>query len=152
MLYESSYYGICGLRYDQSISHHGIKGMRWGIRRFQNSDGSLTNEGKKRYSTDGDSKSKKSNFNSLKNMSDDELIRRLGRLEKEKRYIDLNNEIDNSRKSTTEKILRSAGKTAATTIVTGIAIYSGKQAIKGILNKAGLDGDRTIRDMFPKKK
>ena len=31
------------------LYHHGIKGQRWGIRRFQNSDGSLTELGKKRY-------------------------------------------------------------------------------------------------------
>ena len=30
------------------LSHHGIKGMRWGIRRFQNRDGTLTAEGRKR--------------------------------------------------------------------------------------------------------
>lgn len=33
------------------IEHHGIKGMHWGIRRFQNEDGSLTSAGKKRYSS-----------------------------------------------------------------------------------------------------
>jgi len=32
------------------IQHHGIKGMKWGVRRYQNEDGSLTAEGKKRYS------------------------------------------------------------------------------------------------------
>jgi hypothetical protein len=32
------------------IYHHGIKGQRWGIRRFQNPDGTLTEEGKRRYS------------------------------------------------------------------------------------------------------
>ena len=31
------------------ISHHGIKGMHWGIRRYQNPDGSLTDQGRKRY-------------------------------------------------------------------------------------------------------
>lgn len=30
------------------LYHHGIKGMKWGIRRFQNKDGTLTEEGKKR--------------------------------------------------------------------------------------------------------
>lgn len=34
------------------LYHHGIKGMHWGIRRFQNKDGSLTAEGIKRYRTD----------------------------------------------------------------------------------------------------
>lgn len=31
------------------LYHHGIKGQRWGIRRFQKKDGSLTSAGKKRY-------------------------------------------------------------------------------------------------------
>lgn len=31
------------------LYHHGIKGQQWGVRRFQNEDGSLTDEGKKRY-------------------------------------------------------------------------------------------------------
>lgn len=31
------------------IAHHGIKGMRWGVRRYQNPDGTLTPEGIKRY-------------------------------------------------------------------------------------------------------
>lgn len=30
------------------LSHHGIKGMKWGVRRYQNKDGRLTNEGRKR--------------------------------------------------------------------------------------------------------
>ena len=34
-----------------SLAHHGIKGQKWGIRRYQNSDGSLTDAGKRRYST-----------------------------------------------------------------------------------------------------
>ena len=33
---------------DNELLHHGIKGMRWGIRRYQNSDGSLTPAGIRR--------------------------------------------------------------------------------------------------------
>lgn len=33
------------------LYHHGVKGQKWGVRRFQNKDGSLTPEGKFHYST-----------------------------------------------------------------------------------------------------
>mgnify|MGYP003428279880 CR=1 FL=1 len=35
-----------------SLEHHGIPGMHWGVRRFQNSDGSLTSKGKKKVSAE----------------------------------------------------------------------------------------------------
>lgn len=34
---------------DDYLSHYGILGMKWGIRRYQNKDGSLTNAGKEHY-------------------------------------------------------------------------------------------------------
>ena len=37
--------------YTDSLMHHGIKGMHWGIRRYQNPDGSLTAAGKIRYNS-----------------------------------------------------------------------------------------------------
>ena len=33
------------------LAHHGVKGMRWGVRNYQNPDGSLTEEGRRRYGT-----------------------------------------------------------------------------------------------------
>lgn len=33
----------------KELYHHGIKGMKWGVRRYQNEDGSLTAEGRLRY-------------------------------------------------------------------------------------------------------
>lgn len=36
------------------LYHWGIKGMRWGIRRYQNADGTLTDRGKKRYNAEAD--------------------------------------------------------------------------------------------------
>lgn len=61
---------------NEELYHHGIKGMRWGVRRFQNPDGSLTKAGMRRYgdkspyevtTSDGDtfrvSKGSKNNYN-----------------------------------------------------------------------------------------
>lgn len=36
--------------YTMELYHHGIKGQKWGVRRYQTKDGSLTDAGKKRYS------------------------------------------------------------------------------------------------------
>lgn len=41
------------------LAHHGILGMKWGIRRFRNYDGSLTNAGRKRYDSPGNLRYKK---------------------------------------------------------------------------------------------
>ena len=39
--------------YSEELCHHGILGMKWGVRRYQNNDGTLTSAGKRRYySTD----------------------------------------------------------------------------------------------------
>ena len=54
------------------LAHHGIKGQRWYVRRFQNPDGSLTEKGKRRMKTlQGKSDkldAKKAKLNSPKNM------------------------------------------------------------------------------------
>lgn len=31
------------------LAHHGVKGQKWGVRRYQNADGSLTDEGRRHY-------------------------------------------------------------------------------------------------------
>lgn len=48
------------------LYHWGIKGMKWGVRRYQNKDGSLTPAGKKRYSESLTSK----NIKNVKTISD----------------------------------------------------------------------------------
>lgn len=53
MLYESEYYGVQTVPFAPELKHHGIKCQKWGVRRFQNADGSLTDAGRKRYGADG---------------------------------------------------------------------------------------------------
>ena len=84
------------------LYHHGIKGQRWGIRRFQNKDGTLTKAGQRRAAKleaeyekvtgnkvfSSSSSSKFSGKKNIKNMTDDELIERTNRLNAEKNYME----------------------------------------------------------------
>lgn len=45
-----------GMYEQHYLRHWGIKGMKWGVRRYQNEDGTLTEAGIKRYNRDADEK------------------------------------------------------------------------------------------------
>ena len=57
---------------EEYLAHHGVKNQRWGIRRFQNPDGSLTAAGKLRYSVGNGGRFIR-NKEYVKTLSDDEL-------------------------------------------------------------------------------
>ena len=49
---------------EYELWHYGVKGMKWGVRRFQNKDGTLTSAGKKRYQgSRGDIEKQYKNYN-----------------------------------------------------------------------------------------
>lgn len=73
--------------YPDYLVHYGIFGQKWGVRRYQNEDGTLTEEGKQRYNQKPESEEwKKSD---AEHLSDDELRRRNNRLQAERQYKDL---------------------------------------------------------------
>jgi len=47
------------------LAHHGILGQKWGVRRYQNADGSFTPAGKKRYGTLSSAKQIQNRLNDL---------------------------------------------------------------------------------------
>ena len=121
---------------DNELYHHGIKGMKWGVRRFQNSDGSLTADGKKRYSGDNlkdiqkqvnqgknvvdgvkktkakaaEKRTEKKIKDDLSQMSDKELRDIVNRLNMEERYMQVMKSRDvQVGKSKADKILDYAG-------------------------------------------
>ncbi len=75
------------IRSSDELYHHGIIGMKWGVRRYQNADGSLTNAGKKRYRTKTHEDYKRAHSRKkVSEMSDRELIDRINRLNNEQNY------------------------------------------------------------------
>lgn len=84
---------------DLYLEHHGIKGQRWGIRRFQNYDGTYTQEGLARYNESLKRlNNAKSDYEKAKQTGDSVKIakaseqRRIAQAEEKKAYKDLKNE------------------------------------------------------------
>lgn len=79
---------------DEELYHWGIKGMKWGVRRYQNPDGTLTAAGKKRYGEwdTGEEKPEyapKAPKKKASDYSDEELRAQINRMQMEKQYRDL---------------------------------------------------------------
>lgn len=117
------------------LYHWGVKGMKWGVRRYQNKDGSLTPRGKKRQKElSADEKERVSRQNDLKNrrtMSDAELKKKIERLKLEKEFKNLTNEDINSGKTFVNEVMSSAGKKVLTIAAAGAIAYGVKAAMTG---------------------
>ena len=130
------------------LYHHGILGMKWGVRRFQNKDGSLTSDGKRHLEQNskakqGNNKKKKGHTTnkgkSINELSDDELRKRINRLELEKRYEALSKKEQKAKmfdgKRFVTQVLENSGKVVATQLSTYVmGNMVNKVAQKNIIN------------------
>lgn len=138
---------------NEVISHHGILGQRWGIRRYQNADGSLTPAGRKRaQKLKGDYKQltgkklkgkipdEDPSTKPVRKLTDKELADRINRLYAEKQALGLERDLSSNGK----KFVRSIGSD----VIAPSLVNSGKQLLeKFLVNKGsellGLDKKET---------
>lgn len=127
------------------LAHHGIKGQKWGVRRFQNPDGTRTALGKKREREKAPSheellKSTSADevYKNRDKLSDKELRERVNRIQTEQQLAQLRNikKRTSVGKKASGKVLNKVGEKTAEALAVS-AVMAGKKVVVPFLATAG---------------
>ena len=115
--------------WETELWHHGIKGQKWGVRRTAEELGHITEAGSRTADAVGRLTSRKKKNTSVKNMSDEELRRRVNRLNMERQYSDLTRNDTSKGVEVVKDVLTIVGGTLAIG-VSAMKIYEGVSSRK----------------------
>ena len=122
--------------YSDELQHHGIKGMKWGIRKDRKKSSMVSGKKKRSTTTSGlhEDYKKAHDRTSARTMSDAELRARINRLQMEKQYSDLSG-ADIARGKQVAKTIMKVATTVAAVTTTGLTIYNNVDKIRKIIKK-----------------
>lgn len=113
------------------LYHYGVLGMKWGVRRNRSN---ISSSSKFKRKTKHDDYKEAHSKKSVKYMSDNELRKRINRIQMEQQYIKLKTYNVNRGKEYVNKIIKT-GTTVAAITTTGLTIYNNIDKINKLISK-----------------